>query len=396
MQQASDRQDYEKAAEYRDRIKALTLVQSKQGINVSGIGEADIFGLYKRKGGICIQVFFFRGGQNFGNRAYFPKYSKDDLTEDVLEAFMAQFYENKPVPKEIIISHKIKSKKLLEEAFTSKNKGTFKTKILVPLKGVKKDIIEFALQNAKDSLQREQLKILSENKSLSLTAELFEIRQKIKRIEVYDNSHISGTNMVGAMIVSGPAGFVKNAYRKFNIKQSDKADDYGMMREVIRRRFKNIEKELGSENWPDLLLVDGGKGQLSSVLSELEEMGIKDKLNVVAIAKGPDRDAGREKFFIDGQDMFQLPVNDPVLHYLQRLRDEAHRFAIGAHRTRRKKDISKSLLDDVPGIGAKRKKALLNHFGSSKSVASAGVKDLQKVEGVSKATAQRIYDYFHE
>ena len=392
MQTASDRQDYEAAAQFRDRIRALTAIQARQDINVKNLGDADVVGLYREDGRSCIQVFFFRAGQNFGNRAYFPRHTADEAAEDILGAFIAQFYENKPVPKEIIVSHGLKEKALLEQAFGA-------TRFTVPKGGARKRLVEFVINNARDALAHERLKLASEKKLLEGVAELFGLEDMPQRIEVYDNSHISGTNMVGGMIVAGPEGFRKNAYRKFNIRQADEADDYGMMREVMERRFGRAVREdkgPGAEDWPDLVLIDGGKGQLSSVTEVLEGFGIADELTIVSIAKGPDRNAGREKFFMKGCAMFQLPEHDPVLHYLQRLRDEAHRFAIGAHRTRRTKDISKSPLDDIPGIGAKRKKALLHHFGSAEGVAGAGVKDLQQVEGISQAVAEKIYSYFHE
>lgn len=395
MQEASDRQDYEEAARYRDRIKALTAVQSKQDINFGAIGDADVVALYMDGGKSCIQVFFFRGGQNFGNRAYFPAHDADDVPEDILEAFLAQFYENKPAPPEIIISHDIKEKELLERALTERNADIMRRKVRIslPERGVRRDVLSFVLDNARDALAREMLKLAGEKKMLEGVTALFGMDKVPERIEVYDNSHISGTNMVGAMIVAGPEGLRKNAYRKFNIRTAEASDDYGMMREVMTRRFAKAAPD--EEGWPDLLLIDGGKGQLSAVLEVLDEYGVTDRVTVACIAKGPDRDAGREKFFMRGREMFQLPVNDPVLHYLQRLRDEAHRFAIGAHRTRRKQDISKSPLDDIPGIGAKRKKALLHRFGSAQDVAAAGVKDLQKTEGISKDLAQVVYDYFH-
>lgn len=395
MQEASDRQDYEEAARYRDRIKALSAVQAKQDINFGAVGDADVAALYMEGGKSCIQVFFFRGGQNFGNRAYFPSHDPDEAPEDILEAFLAQFYENKPAPPEIIISHDIKEKALLEQALTEKNADITRRRVRIaaPERGVRRDILSFVLDNARDALSREMLKLAGEKKMLEGVTALFGMDKVPERIEVYDNSHISGTNMVGAMIVAGPEGLRKNAYRKFNIRTAEASDDYGMMREVMTRRFAKAVPD--EEGWPDLLLIDGGKGQLSAVLEVLDECGVTDRVTVAGIAKGPDRDAGREKFFMRGREMFQLPVNDPVLHYLQRLRDEAHRFAIGAHRTRRKQDISKSPLDDIPGIGAKRKKALLHRFGSAQDVAAAGVKDLQKVEGISKDLAQVVYDYFH-
>ncbi len=385
MQVASDAQDYEVAAKYRDRIRALTSIQARQDINIKNLGDADVVGLCSDNGKSCVQVFFFRGGQNFGNRAYFPRHNKDDTPEDILGAFVAQFYENKPVPKEVVVSHGLKEKRLLEEALG--------VRVTLPKSGARKRLVDFVVKNARDALAREVAKLASEKVMLEGVAKLFGLEDTPQRIEVYDNSHISGTNMVGGMIVAGAEGFRKSAYRKFNIREALKSDDYGMMREVMARRFKEGHS---LEERPDLLLIDGGKGQLSSVMDVLEELGIADKLTIVAIAKGPDRNAGREKFFIKGREIFQLPENDLVLHYLQRLRDEAHRFAIGAHRTRRKKDITKSPLDDVPGVGAKRKKALLHHFGSADAVKNAGLKDLQQAEGISNSVATKIYEHFHE
>ncbi len=403
MQKASEAQNYETAAKYRDRIRALTAIQARQDINIKNLGDADVIGLYKKGGKTCIQVFFFRGGQNFGNRAYFPRHAAEDSEEGIFGAFMAQFYENKPIPREIIVSHMPEEKALLEEAFASRKGSLHKVTINKPKGGARARLVEFAVNNARDALEREVLKLAGEKALLEQVAALFGLDEAPKRIEVYDNSHISGTNMVGAMIVAGPEGFRKNAYRKFNIRQAAESDDYGMMREVMERRFGRALKEdarksagPGTEDWPDVILIDGGKGQLGVVMEVLEELGISNDLAVVSIAKGPDRNAGREKFFMPGRDMFQLPENDQALHYLQRLRDEAHRFAIGAHRTRRTRDISRSPLDEIAGIGAKRKKALLHHFGSAEQVSRAGLKDLELVEGISKAVAEKIYYHFHE
>ena len=390
MQGESDQQNYESAALLRDRIKALTAIQTRQDINIKGLGDADVFGLFRKEGRSCVQVFFFRGGQNFGNRAYFLKH-EDESESDILGAFVAQFYDNKPVPREIIVSHELSEAVLLQEALEQQREG--KLDITGSKRGTRARLIEFAVRNAKDALAQEKLKSATEKKLLAGVADLFGLNNSPERIEVYDNSHTGGTNMVGAMIVAGPDGFRKNAYRKFNIKTAAAADDYGMMREVMQRRFKNTDDRT---DWPDLLLIDGGLGQLSAVTRALAEMGVADDLCIVGVAKGPDRNAGREKFFMVGREVFQLPVDDPVLHYLQRLRDEAHRFSIGAHRTRRAKQISASPLDDIPGVGAKRKKALLHHFGSAQDVARAGLKDLEQVEGVSKAMAQKIYSCFHE
>ena len=390
MRKASDAQDYEAAAQYRDRIAALTSIQTKHEMN-QDIGDADIVAIAQAGGKSCIQVFFYRANRNLGNRAYFPRHHKDDDIASILSAFLAQFYQSKSVPKKVVVNHALDESELLEKAYSFN--------VLMPKRGKYKQVLDFACKNAREALQRHEAQSASRLKMRQALAELFDMDDVPKRIEVYDNSHISGSNMVGAMIVEGEDGFNKKAYRKFNIKQAAASDDYGMMREVLTRRFKRALKEgdsAESDNWPDLVLIDGGKGQLSTCQEVLEELGILDLLTVVAIAKGPDRNAGREKFFMIGRAPFQLPVNDPALHYLQRLRDEAHRFAIGSHKARRAKAITASPLDGVPGIGAKRKKALLAHFGSAKGVQGAGVQDLCAVDGISKAMAQKIYDYFQE
>lgn len=399
MQAASEAMDYEEAAKYRDRIKALTSVQVSQDVNIEGLGDADIIGLWQEEGRSCVMIFFFRGGQNFGNRAYFPRHAPDDLSEDILGAFLAQFYENKLVPKEVLLSHPVTEAGLLEEALTTRANGKYKVRLSVPEKGQKKRLVDLVVRNAREALAREAMQLAGTGKLLQGVAALFGMEEVPERIEVYDNSHISGTNMVGGLIVAGPEGFRKNAYRKFNIRQADQSDDYGMMREVIARRFGRAREEgkgPDTEEWPDLVLIDGGVGQLNAVRAVLNDLGIVDTFTLVSIAKGPDRNAGREKFFLLDREMFQLPVDDPVLHYLQRLRDEAHRFAIGTHRARRSKQISESPLDDVPGIGAKRKKALLLHFGSAQAVARAGIQDLEQVEGISRAVAETIYYHFHQ
>jgi len=398
MQKASDAEDFERAAEFRDRIKAMAAVQARQDINVEGLGDTDILALTQKDGQSCIQVFFFRGGQNFGNRAYFPRHDKAEERETIISVFMAQFYENKPMPKTILVNVMPSEKDLLEQAFALKKDGA-KVTISKPARGQRVRLIEFVEKNARDSLTRRITARASEKKHLKEVAKLFGLPKSPKRIEVYDNSHISGTNQVGAMVVAGEEGFQKNAYRKFNIKTAEKADDYGMMREVMTRRFGRALKEKVSKNsddWPDLLLIDGGKGQLSAVTEVLKDLGIYDDVTVVGIAKGVDRNAGREHFFMNDRASFTLPVNDPTMHYLQRLRDEVHRFAIGAHRTRRKNDISKSPLDSIPGIGAKRKRSLLLYFGSAKDVAAAGIEDLRNVDGVSLAMAETIYNFFNE
>jgi excinuclease ABC subunit C len=397
MQEASASQDYEAAAEYRDRIRALASVQAHQDINVEGLGNTDVLALAQKEGQSCVQVFFFRAGRNYGNRSYFPRHDSEEPPENILAAFMAQFYENKPVPKNILVSHAPTEHALLEKAFTSK--AGHKVTIAQPTRGARKKLTLFARRNAEAALVQRLGERKSEAALLEGVAKVFDMDEAPKRIEVFDNSHISGAHMVGAMIVAGPEGFEKNSYRKFNIKQAAAADDYGMMREVLTRRFKKALEDDPDKNapgsWPDLLLIDGGLGQLNAVQITLEELGIAGTLTVVSIAKGEDRHAGREQFFITGKKPFRLRENDPVLHYLQRLRDEAHRFAIGAHRAKRAKQITGSPLDEIPGIGARRKKALLHYFGSAKAVAQAGIEDLARVEGVSKAMAQAIYDYFH-
>ena len=396
MSEASEVMDYEVAAQYRDRIRALTSIQAKQDINLDGMKNADVMALVQKEGRVCVQVFFFRSGRNLGNRSYFPRVSEDDVLEDVMGAFMAQFYENKPVPKEVLVSHMPADKALLEEALASKVGA--QVKLFKPSRGGRKRVLDFVEKNAKAALDRRLLEKEGEARLLEGVAKLFDLDELPQRIEVYDNSHISGTHMVGAMIVAGPDGFQKNAYRKFNIKDADEADDYGMMREVFARRFKRAikEQEEGDDsNWPDLVLIDGGKGQLSSCRAVLEDYGVLDRVTLVAIAKGEDRNAGREQFFMAGKEAFQLPLKDPVLYYLQRLRDEAHRFVIGAHRNKRQGDISGSPLDEISGVGGARKRALLHRFGSAKAVADAGVDDLASVEGISKQLAQKIYDHFH-
>ncbi len=397
MQACSEATDFEKAAEYRDRIRTLSSIQSNQDINIEGIGDVDVVALSQKEGRTCIQIFFFRGGQNLGNRPYFPRHEADAEPAEIVAVFMGQFYVAKPVPATILVNIEPQEKELLETALTTQ-RDSGKVTISVPQRGKRRRLTDFVESNAKEALARHLIERAGQVRHLKEVAKLFDMDKPPQRIEVYDNSHISGTNMVGGMIVAGVEGFRKNAYRKFNIKAAKEADDYGMMREVMTRRFGRALKEnvdFEGDDWPDLLLIDGGKGQLSSVKQALEELGVWDKLTVVGIAKGEDRNAGREQFFIDGKTPFQLPINDPTLHYLQRLRDEVHRFAIGAHRTRRKNDITKSPLDQIEGIGAKRKKALLLHFGSAKEVATAGIEDLLKVDGISKGVAEKVYGYFN-
>ena len=409
MQRASENLDFERAAVYRDRLSALSLVQGHQGINPRGVEEADVFAVSQSSGETCVQVFFFRTGQNWGNRAYFPRADKAMEPAEILGAFLAQFYDGKPCPRQLLLSHEAEDQELLAEAFTLQ--AGHKVSISVPQRGEKLDLIKHAALNAREALERRLAENSTQARLLEGVAEAFGLDQPPRRIEVYDNSHIMGTNAVGGMIVAGPEGFMKNQYRKFNIKNEDlvPGDDYGMMREVLTRRFSRLLKEQGKREdageearessgtvapWPDLLLIDGGQGQLNAVMEVMRELGIEEDVPVVGIAKGPDRDAGREKFFTPGKASFMLPERDPVLYFVQRLRDEAHRFAIGSHRARRSKAISKNPLDDIPGIGPTRKRALLNHFGSAKAVGRAALSDLKLVDGISDEMAQSIHDHF--
>lgn len=396
MQEASDDLEFEIAAIFRDRLNALTHIQSHQTMVNAMVDEADIIAAAEVGGQVGIQVFFFRAGQNWGHRAYFPKHDKSDGIEDVLMAFISQFYDNKPAPRLVLLSHAVPDQALLSAALSERMDR--KVTLTVPERGKKADVMREAIRNAKEAVERKLAESASQTKLLEGVAQLFDMAEPPKRIEVYDNSHIQGTNAVGGMIVAGPDGMMKNAYRKFNIKSEDltPGDDFGMMREVMERRFKRLIKEDADKergHWPDVLLIDGGKGQLSSVMEILHDLGVND-VTVVAISKGPDRHAGREQFHMPDRESFMLPLTDPVLYYLQRLRDEAHRFAIGSHRAKRAGDIKKSPLDGVPGIGPKRKKALLHHFGSAKAITGADVRDLEGVEGISRAMAQQIYDHF--
>ena len=398
MQAASDQMEYEVAAVYRDRLNALTQIQSHQTMVNAMVDEADVIAAAEVGGKIGVQVFFFRAGQNWGHRAYFPKHDASDSLQSVLTAFVAQFYDNKPTPKNVLLSHELEDQALLEDALSERMERV--VKLTVPKRGNKAETVKEAVRNAKEAVERKLAESASQTRLLAGVCEAFDLPEPPERIEVYDNSHIQGSNAVGGMVVAGPDGFIKNAYRKFNIKSDDLApgDDFGMMREVLMRRFKRLLKEDGERDrgmWPDLLLIDGGKGQLSAVVETLTEMGVED-VPIVAVSKGPDRNAGREQFHQVGKPAFMMPTNDPVLYYLQRLRDEAHRFAIGTHRAKRSADVKKSPLDGVPGIGPKRKKALLHHFGSAKAVAGADVRDIAGVDGISKAIAQQIYDHFHE
>ena len=422
MDTASTALDFERAAIYRDRLAALSAIQSHQGVNPRGVEEADVFAVHQQGGFSCVEVFFFRTGQNWGNRAYFPKADRSVGPEEVLAAFLGQFYDERPAPRLILISHDIEDRALLAEALGTKS--GHKVEISQPHRGEKKDLVEHALANAREALGRKLAETSSQQKLLTQLAETFHLPRAPRRIEVYDNSHIQGSNAVGAMIVAGVEGFQKGQYRKFNIRSSSLSpgDDFAMMREVLSRRFKRLLAEAprgeGAEAarmglqedgeafetpeadeqiaspWPDLVLIDGGQGQLSSAREVLGELGVEVPL--VAIAKGPDRDAGRETFFLPGRDSFKLPPRDPVLYFVERLRDEAHRFAIGSHRARRTRDLREAGLQEIVGIGPTRKRALLHHFGTLKAIERASVTDLMQVDGVSAETARRIYEFFHE
>jgi excinuclease ABC subunit C len=435
MEGASAALDFERAAVLRDRLAALAAVQSHQGINPRGVEEADVFAAHQEGGFNCIEVFFFRTGQNWGNRAYFPKADRTLGAAEVLGAFLAQFYDDKPPPKCIFVSHEVPDRALLAEALTVKSGR--RVEVMVPRRGEKKDLVDHAMANAREALGRRLADTASQQRLLAALAEAFGLPRPPRRIEVYDNSHIMGTNPVGAMIVAGPEGFHKNQYRKFNIRSADLApgDDYGMMCEVLTRRFKRLltetprglaepstafavdpavaaivagapeepadpaehaEQADNADNpWPDLVLIDGGEGQLAAARETLSGLGVTD-LPLVGIAKGVDRDAGRETFHVPGKPSFKLPPRDPVLYFVQRLRDEAHRFAIGSHRARRKRDIREAGLQEIPGIGPTRKRALLRHFGTLKQIERASAADLAQVPGINAETARRIYDFFHD
>ena len=428
MEKASLALDFERAAVYRDRLAALSAIQAHQGVNPRGVEEADVFALHQQGGFTCVEVFFFRTGQNWGNRAYFPKADRSISPGEILAAFLAQFYDDKPCPRLILISHAIEDRALLAEALSTKS--GHRIEVAVPQRGEKKDLIEHALANAREALGRKLAETSSQERLLRQLAETFGLPRVPRRIEVYDNSHIQGSNAVGAMIVAGREGFRKKEYRKFNIRSADltPGDDFAMMREVLGRRFKRLLAEAplsspvageGSDQrscvpgegaarlaqqaeieeqdespWPDLVLIDGGQGQLNAAREVLAPLGLDVPL--VAIAKGPDRDAGRETFFIPGRDSFKLPPRDPVLYFVERLRDEAHRFAVGSHRARRKRDLREAGLQEIAGIGPSRKRALLHHFGTLKAIERASVTDLMQVDGISAETARRIYEFFHE
>ncbi|MGE5546077.1 MAG: excinuclease ABC subunit UvrC [Solirubrobacterales bacterium] len=397
MEEASERMEYEEAAKVRDRIRALTQIQARQDINPADVEEADVVALHQAGGQSCVQVFFFRSGCNYGNRAYFPAHAQDAEAADVMAAFLGQFYADKVPPREILVSHEPAECAIVAGALSEK--AGRKVVVTQPKRGDRKRLIEHAWDNAREALGRRMAESSAQVKLLQGVGELFGLDAPPSRIEVYDNSHIQGTNAVGAMIVAGPDGLMKSSYRKFNIRSTElvPGDDYGMMREVLTRRFKRAQKEDPDRDrglWPDLVLIDGGQGQLAAALEVFADLGVDD-VAIASIAKGPDRNAGRERFFVPGREPFSLPLRDPVLYFLQRLRDEAHRFAIGTHRARRAKGMTQSLLDEVAGIGARRKKALLHHFGSAREVADAGLADLEAVPGISRGMAKKIYDHFH-
>jgi excinuclease ABC subunit C len=398
MAEAAEAMEYERAAGLRDRIRALTQVQTAQGINPRGVADADVIALHIEGGQACVQVFFIRGHQNWGNHDFYPRISGEEDATEVMEAFVGQFYSDREPPKMLLLSHGLEDEELMAEAL-AETAGR-RVEISVPQRGEKAELVGHALRNARESLARRMAETATQSRLMRGLAEAFDLDGPPARIEVYDNSHIQGEHAVGAMIVAGPDGFEKGQYRKFNIKGDSLApgDDFGMMKEVLTRRFSRLLKEdpdRSTAQWPDLLLIDGGAGQVSAVTEILQELGVDD-IPVVGVAKGIDRDQGKEEFYRPGQSAFALPRNDPILYFIQRMRDEAHRFVIGAHRAKRSKAIGATPLDDVPGVGATRKRALLAHFGSAKAVSRANLADLKAVEGISDAMAETIYGFFHE
>lgn len=407
MEKASAELEFETAALYRDRLAALSAIQSQQGINPRSVEEADVFAIHQEGGYSCVEVFFFRTGQNWGNRAYFPRAEKSFTPEEVLSAFLAQFYDDKPPPKLILLSHTIEETELLADALSIK--AGYKVEVSTPRRGEKKEMIAHALTNAREALGRKLADTATQGRLLQGLVTTLGLPHPPKRIEVYDNSHIQGTNAVGAMIVAGPDGFIKNQYRKFNIRSEGltPGDDYAMMREVLQRRFKRLltppaegdaAKAKADDDsfpqWPDLVIIDGGRGQLNAVREIFQELGLT-QVTLLAVAKGPDRDAGRETLFMPDKEAIKLEPRDPVLYFIQRLRDEAHRFVIGSHRKLRKKDIREAGLQEIPGIGPSRKRALLHHFGTLKEIERASIADLGKVPGVSAESARKIFEFFH-
>ena len=411
MQQAAEDLEFERAARCRDRLAALSAIQGVQGINTQSVEEADVFALDEQAGQFCVEVFFFRNWQNWGNRAYFPKADKSMSPEEVLGSFIAQFYDDKPAPRLILLSHEIEDAELMAAAFSTRTET--KVEIHAPQRNESRQLIDYVLRNAREALGRRLADTASQQKLLVSLGQAFGLPRAPRRVEVYDNSHIMGTNAVGAMVVAGANGFMKQHYRTFNMKSEDlkPGDDYGMMREMLQRRFARLVKEepKGSDGggetndidafpaWPDLVLIDGGKGQLEAARQALADVGVsEDDVALIGIAKGRDRDAGRETFFKPGQPPFKMPPRDPALYFVQRLRDEAHRFAIGAHRAKRKRELVKNPLDEIPGIGPTRKRALLHHFGTVKAIQRAALEDLMTAPGVNAATARAVYDFFHE
>ncbi|HVX79218.1 MAG TPA: excinuclease ABC subunit UvrC [Bradyrhizobium sp.] len=406
MEKASAALEFETAAVYRDRLAALSAIQSQQGINPRTVEEADVFAIHQEGGYSCVEVFFFRTGQNWGNRAYFPRAEKSFTPEEVLSSFLAQFYDDKPPPKLVLLSHRIEEPELLADALSVK--AGFKVEVSTPQRGEKKELVAHALTNAREALGRKLADTVTQSRLLEGLSTTLGLPQPPRRIEVYDNSHIQGTNAVGAMIVAGPDGFMKNQYRKFNIKSEGltPGDDYAMMREVLQRRFKRLinppegdaAKAKADDDsfpqWPDLVIIDGGRGQLNAVKEIFDGLGLA-QVSLLAVAKGPDRDAGRETLFMPDREAIKLEPRDPVLYFIQRLRDEAHRFVIGSHRKLRKKDIREAGLQEIPGIGPSRKRALLHHFGTLKEIERASIADLGKVPGVSAESARKIFEYFH-
>ena len=409
MNAAAQALEFETAARLRDRIAALSAIQGSQGINPRTVEEADVFALVEEGGHFAIEVFFFRTYQNWGNRTYFPRADRSLSGAEVLDAFLAQFYEDKPAPRCVFLSHEVENASVLAEALTARMGR--KVEVCTPKRGERRELVEHAQKNARETLARKLADASAQAKLLASLASAFGVEGKLRRVEIYDNSHIMGTNAVGAMVVAGANGFMKSHYRTFNIKDVSltPGDDYGMMREVLGRRFARLKKEESAEDGasapppeadafpsrPDLILIDGGKGQFEAARQTLAELGVEG-VAIVGIAKGPDRDAGRETFFMEGREAFKLQPRDPALYFVQRLRDEAHRFAIGTHRARRKKDFTRSPLDDIPGVGPARKRALLQAFGTAKAISRAALSDLEKAPGINAATAKLVYDYFNE
>ncbi|GLK75082.1 UvrABC system protein C [Methylopila jiangsuensis] len=405
MDQAAEALDFERAAVYRDRLAALAAIQSNQGVNPRTVEEADVFAIHAEGGQTCVEAFFYRAYQNWGARAFFPKADRSLEPREVLGSFVAQFYDAEESPRLVLLSEEIEDGALLSEALSVRSGR--KVEVAVPARGEKKELVERALTNAREALGRRLAETATQGRLLAGVAEAFGLEAAPQRIEVYDNSHIMGTAAVGGMIVAGPEGFQKNQYRKFNIRPEDltPGDDTGMMRQVLRRRFSRLQKESPRDAdgrtpedappWPDLVLLDGGQGQLTAARETLAELGLTD-VRLVGVAKGMDREAGRETFFMEGRTPFRMPPRDPVLYYIQRLRDEAHRFAIGTHRARRSKEFVANPLDEIAGVGPTRKRALLRHFGTAKAVARAGLADLEKAPGVSKTVARAVYDHFHD